>query len=93
MKIRLYGNIPPLTSITRIRKTRFVGHCYRSEEEIIKYVSLWTPNHGTTKLGRPRKTYVKQLCDDTGITTYEIKTEIQVRTTWKKIVEYDREII
>ena len=31
-KIRLYGNIPPLTSIIRIRRTRFAGHCYRSEE-------------------------------------------------------------
>ena len=31
-KIRLYGNIPPLTSIIRIRRTRFAGHCYRSEK-------------------------------------------------------------
>ena len=30
-KIRLYGNIPPLTSIIRIRRIRFVGHWYRSE--------------------------------------------------------------
>ena len=26
-KIRLCGNIPPLTSIIRIRRTRFAGHC------------------------------------------------------------------
>ena len=31
-KIRLYGNILPLTSIIRIRRIRFAGHCYRSEE-------------------------------------------------------------
>ena len=50
-KIRLYGyNITPLTSIIRIRRTRFAGHCYRSEEEIVKDV-LKTQKHGTTKLG------------------------------------------
>ena len=55
-KIRFYVNILPLTHIIRIRRTSFVGHRYRSEEEIIKEVLLWTPNHGTTQLGRPRKT-------------------------------------
>ena len=42
-KIRLYG------------KTRFAGHYYQSEEEIIRDVLLWTPNHGTTKPGRQKK--------------------------------------
>ena len=69
MKIRLYGNIPPLSSILRIRRTRFTCHCYTSEEEIVKDVLLWTPNYGTTQIGRPRKPYVKQLCDDTGLMT------------------------
>ena len=84
-KIFLYGNIPSLTSIIRIRRTRFAGHCYRSEQEIVKDVWLWT--HGKTKLGRPRKTYVKQLCEDTGLTTEELRTVMNDRTTWKKIVE------
>ena len=35
-KIPLYGNMPPLTSIIRIRRTRLAGHCYRSDEEIVK---------------------------------------------------------
>ena len=91
-KIRLDGNIPPLTSIIRIRRTRFAGHCYRSEE-IVKDVLLWAPNHGITKIGRPRKTYVKQLCDDTGLTIEELNTAMKDRTTWKKIVESARETI
>ena len=57
MKSRLYGNIPSLTSIRRIRRTRLAGHCYQSEEEIVKDVLLWTPNHGTTKPVRPIKMY------------------------------------
>ena len=76
-----------------IRKTRFTCHCYRSEEEIIKDVLLWTPNHRTKKLERPRKTYVKQLCEDTDLTIEELKTEMKDRLTWKKIVESTRETI
>ena len=91
-KIRLYGNVPSLMRIIRIRRTRFAGHCYRSEEEIVKDVLLWTPNHGTIKIG-PRKTYVKQLCDDTGLTTEGLKTTMKDRTTWKQIVESARETI
>ena len=49
-----------------IQRTRFAGHCYRSEVEIVKDVLLWLMNHESTKLGRQRKTYVKELCDDTG---------------------------
>ena len=89
----LSGNIPPLTSIICIRRTRFAGHCYLGEEEIVEDVLLWTPNHGTTKFVRPRKTYINQLCDDTGLTTEELKTAMKDRTTWKKIVESARESI
>ena len=70
----------------RIRRTRFASHCYLSEEEILKDVLLWTPTHGTTKIGRPRKTYVKQLYDDTGLTTEELNIAMKDRTTWKKFV-------
>ena len=69
-------NIPPLTSIIRIRRKRFACHCYRSDEEIVKDILLWTPNHGTTKIGRQRKTNVKQLCDNNGLTTEELNTAI-----------------
>ena len=86
------GNIPPLTHTIRIR-TCFAAHCYRSEEEIIKDVLLWTPNHGTTKLELPKKTYVKHICDDTGLTTEELNTSMKDRTTWKNIFESAREII
>ena len=85
-----YSPLRKYSSTTRIlciRITRFAGHCYRSEEEIIKDVLLWTPNHGTTKLGRWRKSYVKQLCDHTGLTTKELKIAMKDRTTWTKLLK------
>ena len=51
----LHKSYTPLTSIILIRNTHLPGYCYRSEEEIIKDVLLWTENHGTTKIGRQRK--------------------------------------
>ena len=52
------------------------------------YIYIYIPENG-----RPRQTYVKQLCDDTGLTTEELKTAMKDRTTWKKIVESARETI
>ena len=30
------------------------------------YVLLWTPTYGRAKAGRPARTYIQQLCEDTG---------------------------
>ena len=32
----------------------------------INNVLLWTPIHGRAKAGRPARTYIQQLCEDTG---------------------------
>ena len=29
-------------------------------------VLLWTPSHGRAKAGQPARTYIQQLCADTG---------------------------
>ena len=31
------------------------GHCWRSRDEFISDVLLWTPSHGRAKAGRPAK--------------------------------------
>ena len=90
---KLYGNIPTLSKTIRERRTRFAGHCFRSENEIISGVLMWMPAHGFTKRGRPKRNYIKQLTDDTGLTVEEAKTAMKDRNIWKKIVEYARETI
>ena len=32
----------------------------------ISDVLLWTPAYGQAKAGRPARTYIQQLCEDTG---------------------------
>ena len=62
---QLYGHLPPITKTIQVRRTRHAGHCWRSKDELIRDVLLWTPTHGRAKAGRPARTYIQQLCEDT----------------------------
>ena len=61
-----YGHLPPITKTIQVRWTRHAGHCWRSRDELISDVLLWTPIYGRAKAGRPARTYIQQLCEDTG---------------------------
>ena len=64
-KHQLYGHLPPITKTIQVRRTRHAGHCWRSRHELISEVLLWTSTYGRAKAGRPARTYIPQLCDDT----------------------------
>ena len=64
---QLYGHLPHITKTIKVRRTRHAGHCWRSRDELISDVLLWTPTHGRTKAGRPARTYSQQLCEDTEV--------------------------
>ena len=63
---KLYGHLPPITKTIQVRRARHVGHCWRSRGELISDVLLWTPAYSQAKAGRPARTYIQQLCEDTG---------------------------
>ena len=65
-KHQLYGHLLPITKTIRVGRTRHAGHCWRSRDELISNVLLWTPTYGRAKTGRPARTYIQQLCEDTG---------------------------
>ena len=50
---QLYGHLPPITNTIQVRRTRHAGDCWRSRDELIIDVLLWTPTHGRAKAGRP----------------------------------------
>ena len=62
-KQQLYAHLLPITKTIQVRRTR---HCWRSRDELISDIFLWTPSHGRAKAGRPAQTYIQQLCADTG---------------------------
>ena len=63
---QLYSHLPPITKTIQVRRNRHAGHCWRSRDELISDVLLWTPVYGRAKTGRPARTYIQQLCEDTG---------------------------
>ena len=69
---QLYGHLPPITKTIQVRRARHAGHCWRSRDERISDVLLWTPTYGRAKVGRPARTYIQQLCEDTGCSPEEL---------------------
>ena len=63
---QLYGHLPPITKTIQVRWTRHAGHCWRSKDKLVSDVLLWTLAYGQAKTGRPARTYIQQLCEDTG---------------------------
>ena len=45
----LYGHLPPITKTIQVRRTRHAGHCWRSKDEPISDVLLWTPHMAKQK--------------------------------------------
>ena len=48
--------------------------CWRGKDELITDVLRWTLSHGRAKVGRPARTYIQQLCADTGCGRWTIET-------------------
>ena len=84
---KLYGHLPPITKTIQVRRTRHAGHCWRSRDELIRDVLLWTPTHGRAKAGRPARTYIQQLCEDTGCCPEDLPRAMNDREEWRERVK------
>ena len=67
---QLYGHLPPITKTIQVRRTRDV--------------LLWTPTHGCAKAGRPARTYIQQLCEDTGCCPEDLPRAMNDREEWRE---------
>ena len=83
---QLYGHLPTITKTIQVRRTIHAGHCWRSRDEIIRDVLLWTPTHGRAKAGRPARTYIQQLCEDTGCCPEDLPRAMNDREEWRERV-------
>ena len=83
---QLYGHLPPITKTIQVRRTRHAGHCWRSRDELIRNVLLWIPTHGRAKAGRPARTYIQQLCEDTGCCPEDLPRAMNDREEWRERV-------
>ena len=79
---QLYGHLPPITKTIQVRRTRHTGHCWRSRDELISDVLLCTPTYGSAKDGRPARTYIRQLCEDTRCSPEDLPEVMSGREMW-----------
>ena len=83
---QLYSHLPPVTKTIRARRTRHAGHYWRSKDETVSDVLLWTPTYGQSKAGWPAWTYIQQLCDDMGCNLEDLPEAMNDRETCKERV-------
>ena len=83
---QLYGRLPPITKSIQVRRTRHAGHYWRSRDELISDVLLWTPTYGRAKAGRPARTYIEQLCEDSGCSPEYQPEAMNDREKWRERV-------
>ena len=82
----LYGGIPPISQTIKMQRMRFAGHVWRNKNELASDVLLWEPTHGKQKPGRPKRSYIDQLTDDTGCNAQELKNAMDNKLEWRKRV-------
>ena len=79
---QLYGHLPPIMKTIQVRWTRHAGHCWRSRNELISDVLLWTPKYSQAKAGQPAWTYLQQLCEDMGCGPKDLPEAMNDREKW-----------
>ena len=84
---QLYGHLPPITKTIQVRRARHAEHCWRSKDELVSDVLLWTPTYGQVKAGRPARTYIQQLCEDTGCNPEDLPEAMNDREKWRERVK------
>ena len=80
---QLYGHLPPITKTIQFRRTRHAGYYWKSRDELINDILLWTPTYGRAKAGRPAQTYIQQLCEDTGCSPEDLPEAMNDREKWR----------
>ena len=60
---------------------------WRSKDELVSDLLLWTPTYGQAKAGRPARTYIQQLCEDTGCNPEDLPGAMNDREKWREMVK------
>ena len=83
---QLYGHLLPITKTIQVKRIGHAGHCWRSRDKLISDVLLWTPTYGRAKVGRPARTYIQQLCEDTRCSPEDQPEAMNDREKWRERV-------
>ena len=76
-------HLPPITKNIQIRWIRHAGHCWRSKDELVGDVLLWTPSHGWANFGQPARIYLQHFCANTGCKLEDLPGTMDDRDKWQ----------
>ena len=82
-KWQLYSNLLDIMKSIQVRRTRHEAHRWRNKDELISDILLWNPSHGRSKVGWPARTYIQELCADTGCSLKDLPGVIDDRDGWR----------
>ena len=85
-KQQLYSHLPPFSKGIQIRRIRYAGHCWKSNDKLISDVLQETSSHRRASVGRLARTYLQQLCTDTGCSLEDLPNVIDDRDELRKRV-------
>ena len=89
-KQQLYGHLPLILKTIQVRQTRHAERCWRSKDELISNVFQWTTSHEQARIGWPVRTYLQQLCTDTGCSIEDLPGAMGNRDKWWERVRETR---
>ena len=85
-KHQLYGHLPPIRKTIQVKRIIHAGHCLRRTDELISDVLLWTLTYGRAKAKQSARTYIQQLCEDTGCSPEYLPETMNDREKWRERV-------
>ena len=83
MRHQLYGSCLPSRKLYKLDEPDTwdtAGEARTSD------VLLWTPTYGQAKGGRPARTYIQQLCEDSGCYPEDLPEAMNDREKWRERV-------
>ena len=84
IKQRLDGYLPPITKTIQFRRTKHVGPCWRSWEELKRDVLRCTTSHGGAKAGCSVRIYIEQRFVDTRCSLENLPEAMDDREGWRE---------
>ena len=82
---KIYGNLPKVSDVVRMRRNRFTGHCLRAKEQIISVLLFWSLPH--QKRGRKPLSYPETLVRDNDTDIPDLVNIMENRNLWKRLVD------
>ena len=80
---------PPITKTIQVRRTRLAEHGWRSRDELVSDILQRIPTYSRAKAGRPARTYIQQLCEDTRYSPEDLP---EGKNDWEKWRERVKDI-